>query len=372
MDGTVSAQIPTHSVEDALRLVELAKEALGAQSFDAFVEGVLPTVASMMQSRSVLLYVSDSRWAGPRVFQYGLGPEAMSGMERLCDEQFDRVSSRPGLQPVTVYAAPLDAHLDLYPLHATEGCVGLIGLVASETAPPPLPDYRRKLFTLLANAIRSLAERAWMERQVAHLNTYMTVSSLIAQSLSLHELLEIALYCCMEAVSAEAAAVLLLDDEDQGQSFRFYQVAGPQEPVLGGTTFPANQGIAGAILRTQQSELINDVYSDPRFYREIDAETEFQTRNMIALPLTAGEKPVGVLEVLNKVGGEPFTEEERLLLLSVAEEIAVAIRNAIVFEYVVNSYCRQRQGQLSCKGCERPLGEWTPCVKYRETDLGRV
>ena len=198
----------------------------------------------------------------------------------------------------------------------------------------------------------------------------MTVSSLIAQPLGLHELLEIALYCCMEAVSAEAASVLLLDDEDDGQNFQFYQVAGSQEPILGDATFPANQGLAGAILQTQQSELINDVPGDPRFYERFDDESGFQTRNMIAVPLTAAEKPVGVLEVLNKVGEEPFTEEEHLLLLSIAEEIAVAIRNAIVFEYVVNSYCKQRQGQLSCKGCERPLGAWTPCVKYREADVG--
>jgi hypothetical protein len=358
--------------EDALRLVELAKEALRAQSLEEFVKGVLPAVAGMMQSRTALLYVSDSRLAAPRFFQVGLGPEAASGMESLCGEQFDQISSRPGLQPVTVCAAPLYASLNLYPLQTTEGCVGLVGLMAPEPATPPLPDPKHGLFSLLASAISRLVESIGMERQIAHLNTYVTVSSLIAQPLSLHELLEIALYCCIEAVSAEAASILLLDDQEQGQSFRFYQVAGPQEPVLGGATFPANQGIAGAILQTQQSELINDVYGDPRFYKRIDAETDFQTRNMIAVPLTAGDKPVGVLEVLNKVGGDPFTEEEHLLLLSVAGEIAAAIRNAIVFEYVVNSYCKQRQGQPSCKGCQRPLGEWTPCVKYREADVGLV
>ena len=171
----------------------------------------------------------------------------------------------------------------------------------------------------------------------------------------------------MEAVSAEAASILLLDDEEK--NFCFYQVEGPAEPVLHDTTFPANRGIAGAVLQTQQSEVVNVVHSDPRFYERIDSESGFQTRNMIAIPLTASEKPVGVLQVLNKTSEESFTEEEHLLLLSVAEEIAFAVRNAIVFEYVVNSYCKQRQGQASCKGCERPLGIWTPCVKYREASL---
>jgi len=39
MDRTTSAQKSGSSAEDALRLVELAEEALRAQSFDEFTEG---------------------------------------------------------------------------------------------------------------------------------------------------------------------------------------------------------------------------------------------------------------------------------------------------------------------------------------------
>jgi hypothetical protein len=58
-----------------------------------------------------------------------------------------------------------------------------------------------------------------------------------------------------------------------------------------------------------------------------------------------------------------------MLLLSIAEEIAFAIRNAKTFEYVASTYCKQRQGQGSCKGCKRPLGSWTPCIKQQETGI---
>ena len=87
---------------------------------------------------------------------------------------------------------------------------------------------------------------------------------------------------------------------------------------------------------------------------------------MMVLPLTAGEEKIGVLEVLNKADGQSFSGDELLLLQSMAEEIAFAIRNAKLFEVVVKSYCKQRQGLSTCKGCKRPLGSWTPCVKYRE------
>jgi signal transduction protein with GAF and PtsI domain len=204
-------------------------------------------------------------------------------------------------------------------------------------------------------------------RQARYLNTYLTVSSMVSQCLDPHELLEAVLNVIMETVSAEGASVLLLD-EDQ-TNFQFYSIEGPAKQCLMAVTFPADKGIAASVLQAQRSEVINDVHSDPRFFGEIDAKYGFVTSNMIAIPLTAGEEKIGVMEVLNKSGGEPFTDEERLLLDSIAEEIAFAIRNARIFEYVINTYCKQRQGQMSCKGCKRPLRSWTPCVKYLEKSL---
>jgi GAF domain-containing protein len=179
--------------------------------------------------------------------------------------------------------------------------------------------------------------------------------------------MEAVLNVIMETVSAEEASVLLLD-EDQA-NFRFYSIEGPAKQCLMSVTFPADKGIAGSVLQTQKSEVINDVQNDPRFYGKIDSQYDFKTRNMIAIPLTAGEEKIGVMEVINGSSGELFTDEERLLLDSIAEEIAFAIRNARIFEYVVNSYCKQRQGETSCKGCKRPLRSWTPCVKYMEKTL---
>ena len=220
---------------------------------------------------------------------------------------------------------------------------------------------------LRENRLRLDAAHQELQRQARYLNTYLTVSSMVAQCLDPHELLENVLNIIMENVSAEGASVLLLDEEQA--NFSFYSIEGPAKQCLMAVTFPADKGIAGAILQAQQSEVINDVQRDPRFFRRFDSESGLVTQNMIVIPLTAGEERIGVMEVLNKSGGELFTEEERLLLDSIAEEIAFAILNARIFEYVIDSYCLQRQGQMSCKGCKRPLRSWTPCVKYLEKSL---
>jgi hypothetical protein len=46
--------------------------------------------------------------------------------------------------------------------------------------------------------------------------------------------------------------------------------------------------------------------------------------------------------------------------------VALAVKNAKLFDFVVDSYCKIRQGLNSCKGCKRPLKSWTPCVRQLE------
>ena len=358
---------PEPSPEEALELVELTEAAVTARSLEQFARGVLARVTRLARSSAVLLYAVDSRLPAPCFFEDGFPPEVLGQVQKLCAEQFERISSEAHFQPVSLSASGPEnviANFTVYPLLDAETLVGLIGLGPQGKATGSTPDLWARLLRIFAAAISRLAAEATSEKQLAHLNSYLTVSSMLVQSLGLHDILETALYCSIDVADAEAASVLLLDD--QKTNFHFYQVEGPARPILMGATFPSDRGLAGAVLQTQQSEIINDVQSDPRFYRQIDSQSGFETRNMIAIPLTAGEEPMGVLEVLNKTDGGSFTEDERLLLLSVAEEIAFAVRNARLFEYVADGYCKQRQGQTSCTGCERPLGSWTPCVKYRQ------
>lgn len=135
--------------------------------------------------------------------------------------------------------------------------MGLLGVVMPEHEPESARALVDKAIPLLTNPLRQIAVRLDYERQISNLNIYLNVSSMIAQALDLRDALEAVYYFCMEAVSAEAASVLLLDYEKK--NFRFYSAEGPTKPVLLTTSFPADQGLAGHILQTQQSETINDV-----------------------------------------------------------------------------------------------------------------
>jgi hypothetical protein len=361
-DQEASSSLP---VGEAIRSVDLnlAGFALKASSLDEFAGWLLPPLAVAMHSPRALLYVAGPSAPVPSFFPYRLAHQAASELEQECSVQFEEISNQSELQPV----ASATQDLLLYPLKSDEGCSGFLGLAVSERTPRVQLAALDGVLRIVAIAVEHLQERAKTRQQLAYLNTYLTVNSMLLEAeLNLHDLLEGILYCCMDTLSAEAATVLLLDDDMT--NLRFYQVEG-SSAGLRGATMSADESIAGHVLRTQEPLLIDDLRADPRFWDKYESKIGLQVKSILVIPLVIGNQPIGVLEVLNKTGGGSFTRDEQMLLLSIAGVIALAIRNAKVFEFVANSYCKQRQGQPSCRGCERPLGAWTPCVQYRKTDV---
>ncbi len=353
--------------KEVAQIMELAKVAMTTHSFGQFAEQALTAIAGMMHSPSALLYIADSHAVVDGFFHYGFSEDIVPHIRDICSKELGQILGRS--DPLKISAinniTGVFGSLVFYPLQNEKSCIGILG-IASSSEPPDVEPIS-SIAPLIINVIMQLKEKAAVERQLAHLNAYLSVSSMLAKSTGLQDILQIALYCSMDVVQAEAASVLILDEKKE--NFTFYQVEGPMKPILAAAVFPANMGIAGSVLESQQAEVINDVSSDSRFYGNFDKESGFKTRNMIVIPLTAEEERIGVLEVINKVDMGLFSQDECILLNSIAEEISFAIRNAKIFEFVANSYCKQRQGEMSCKGCQRPLGSWTPCMRYRQAGL---
>ena len=94
--------------------------------------------------------------------------------------------------------------------------------------------------------------------------------------------------------------------------------------------FPDDYGVAGWVLREQQSVLIPDVSKDERFTKKLDLQQSLDTRSMICVPLKTRKGVLGVLYAINKHAAEFNTKDLRLLeVLSVI--IAVCIDNARLY-----------------------------------------
>jgi hypothetical protein len=65
-------------------------------------------------------------------------------------------------------------------------------------------------------------------------------------------------------------------------------------------SLPMGQGIVGQVIKTGEVAFVEDVSKDPRFFNQVDKDTGFSTRTMIAAPMKVGDDIVGCIQVLNK------------------------------------------------------------------------
>ena len=91
------------------------------------------------------------------------------------------------------------------------------------------------------------------------------------------------------------------------------------------------QGIAGWSFANCETVVVNDAAEDPRFSTTSDDKLKFHTQTLLAVPLRAPDRVLGVLELVNKRSGE-FTDADRILAESLAASAAIAIENARFFQ----------------------------------------
>jgi len=99
-----------------------------------------------------------------------------------------------------------------------------------------------------------------------------------------------------------------------------------------GLTVPPGRGIAGQAVKRQEPMIVPDVRESPHFYSGIDELTGFETKSVLAVPMLYEDEVIGVIEVVNKCDGSPFTKEDARLVEAIVSFAAIAVQNALYLE----------------------------------------
>ncbi|MBM4277004.1 MAG: HD domain-containing protein [Deltaproteobacteria bacterium] len=139
-----------------------------------------------------------------------------------------------------------------------------------------------------------------------------------------------AMEAATQLMEAEAGSLLLFDEE---KNQLYFEVAlGDQEEAIRKIPLNIGEGIAGWVAQKGEPLIVNTPEKDTRFFKGVDDRTEFKTRNIICVPVKVKEKTIGVLEAINKKKGEEFNEEDLSLLTSLADQVAIALDNARLYQ----------------------------------------
>jgi len=168
-----------------------------------------------------------------------------------------------------------------------------------------------------------------LERKIRQFKTLIELSSIVNSTLDTREIRKRAIEAATSLVNAESGSLLLVDQET-GELY-FEVALGEKGERLKEIRLAKGEGIAGCVAGTGESVIVHDVQTDSRFFKGADAKSSFRTNNMICVPVMTKNKIVGVLEAINKRDGM-FDEEDKEGLMALANQVAVAIENANLYQ----------------------------------------
>jgi GAF domain-containing protein len=136
-------------------------------------------------------------------------------------------------------------------------------------------------------------------------------------------LLDETMVYALDLLEAEDGSLILVDEETD--EMVFVLVHGTVRQMLEGYRFDRGLGIAGQVAESGEPAIINDVSGVAYFLPEIDERFGFVTQSLVAAPLIARGRVLGVLEVLNKRSSDEFTEDDASVLSVLATLAALAL-----------------------------------------------
>src|ERR1700722_6058026 len=346
------AYVLWRSMEASAALFELASVSLACRDQDTLLKTVAARVGSVVGARAVLIWTAAvpesglscrARWTetGER-----LHPERGAVSEGVLAEVCESGETRRlGAKQIS---ADLLSHLDDASRSRVKSAIyaalpggqqwqGVIEVLGKRTGEFTADDelFIEEASRLAGQALTNL-ESIEGER-TAHLATLDRLTALydigrtFTSTLELGELLPVVAEKIRSLLGGAACNIWLLDTGSS--ELQPAQRVGEAPTAEEGARVPASEGLLAETAQQASPKMVADPSSEPGLEQRCEAAgANFEMQCWMAAPLRKGDEVLGVVELMNKVDGGAFDEDELFLLGQVSEQAAVALHNANLLE----------------------------------------
>ena len=168
------------------------------------------------------------------------------------------------------------------------------------------------------------------EQRIAALQLVHEVASSLTSELNLDPLLHKILAMAVKVMDASAGSLLLADEFTDELEFAVIEGGGGEN--LKGVRMSRDKGIAGWVATHRKPLIVDDVNKDNRYYQSIASSFGLKPTSLLCVPMTSRNKLIGVLQVLHNKPGQYFGNQEQQLLTTFANQAAIAVENARLYE----------------------------------------
>ncbi len=218
------------------------------------------------------------------------------------------------------------------PLNAGVETIGVLS-VASNDPSVAYTNAQMELLQAVADQAAGAIVKSRLlqetERRAQQLSTLNTITRQLTSTLELQPLLKSILESAVSILDTEAGSLFLVDA--QTDELIFEVTVGPVAQNLAGQRLPPGTGVVGKAVNKRLPVIINNVAATTTWNPASDKQTGFMTRAILAIPMEVKNRIIGVIEIVNKKDGNPFTGDDQNLLSAFAGQAAVAIDNARLY-----------------------------------------
>ncbi len=188
----------------------------------------------------------------------------------------------------------------------------------------------------LANSFNEMAtslerNEAALERKIGETRTLYEIGQEISAKVALEPTLHLIVERARELLRGDYSLLALRQGDSD--TFAMQAHSGTVTEALAQLRFRVGEGVSGRVVMTAQPIITNDYvreYGDSPFLGVVQ---EAGVRSSVAVPLKQQGAVLGVLLVQSRAPGQ-FGEEDRQLLSALADQAAIAIENARLYEQV--------------------------------------
>jgi signal transduction histidine kinase/ActR/RegA family two-component response regulator len=191
--------------------------------------------------------------------------------------------------------------------------------------------FEKNLFTAIGQIIGGAIERAFLYsenvKRLEEQKTLFAVSQEIASKLELQVILQKIMEKAVELLEGEAGEIVLWDSRRQNYATAI--VKGVPESLIGRELSSPSDGIAGEIITNKEPVLVHDYEHHARRWKELDS---YHMREVVGVPLNVREMIIGAMVVGTSDPHKRFQQKDIDLLFNFANQAAIAIGNAKLYE----------------------------------------
>ncbi len=153
---------------------------------------------------------------------------------------------------------------------------------------------------------------------------------------SLDAVLESIVQFVADFMMSERVSIMLLDDEEEYLTIA--SAMGLTDDIIRETRIRKGEAIAGKVLETRKAWKIDDIASIKEQAEQFSRHRAFISFPLMQAPLRSYMSPLGIINVTNRFGDQPYTALDLRNLDFIADTASVAINNQIKGVKLQESY----------------------------------